>query len=315
MTPLSFRPRCEQGKIPFRDRTHTEAGRRNSVGGPDSGKTPWLHLSDIHFQAGDGYSLSRVMEALLVDVSDQIQLGGFAPDLIFFTGDVAFSGRTDEYLHAEIFLDRLLEIAHLPRNRLFVIPGNHDIDRRALDGLTRPLVRKNSTREDLSQLLFGEHKSNSLAGLKEYHSFVTRYWRSTDPETFIPFYSRRIDLPGLSVGILGLNSAFGCFGQRDRNYVLVTERQVVDALAGVGNVDLMIALIHYPFDWINDLDRRDIEPLLMDSCDFVLHGHVHRQGVLTLASPDSIGMVISAGSLYQGRSQPNCYNIVRLGAC
>ncbi|WP_235216666.1 metallophosphoesterase [Archangium violaceum] len=50
-------------------------------------------------------------------------------DLVCFTGDVADWGKPEEYGPATDFIQALLERLSLPVERLFLVPGNHDIDR------------------------------------------------------------------------------------------------------------------------------------------------------------------------------------------
>ena len=47
---------------------------------------------------------------------------GRSPDLIFATGNIAHSGKPDEYSLADKLFDDLLHAARLDKSRLFVIP-------------------------------------------------------------------------------------------------------------------------------------------------------------------------------------------------
>ena len=103
----------------------------------------WLHVSDFHFRGGDPYDRDVVLRRWSgrCAVSEE---QGRQPDLIFATGDVAHSGGQGEYEAATDFFDALLAAAGVEKRRLFVIPGNHDVDR---DG--RPcLLRTLATREE-----------------------------------------------------------------------------------------------------------------------------------------------------------------------
>src|SRR5205823_4247764 len=48
---------------------------------------------------------------------------------VFFTGDAAQSGKAEEYEEATDFFQALCKELDLGLDRLFVVPGNHDIDR------------------------------------------------------------------------------------------------------------------------------------------------------------------------------------------
>src|SRR4051794_24494287 len=106
-------------------------------------RASWLHISDFHFKGGDPYDRDVVLRALVRSVRE-FRERGRQPDLIFATGDVAHSGQDSEYQAATAFFDALLAAAGLDRRRLYVIPGNHDVDRGQGVGLARTL----GTREE-----------------------------------------------------------------------------------------------------------------------------------------------------------------------
>ena len=96
----------------------------------------WLHVSDCHIRGGDSYDRDVVLRALVKSVQN-FRERGRTPDVVFATGDIAHSGKTHEYDLATQFFDALIEAAGVDRRRLFVIPGNHDVDRDLSVGLAR----------------------------------------------------------------------------------------------------------------------------------------------------------------------------------
>lgn len=90
-----------------------------------------LHLSDIHFRVDRGWDADPVLRALARFIRTEVERG-LVPDLVVISGDLAFSGVKDEYALARDWLDRELWPAlpdDLPRDRLLLTPGNHDVDR------------------------------------------------------------------------------------------------------------------------------------------------------------------------------------------
>ena len=66
-------------------------------------KLTWLHVSDLHFGHGDAhyrFDQQGVMGAILRDAEERAKLLG-PPDLIFVTGDIAFSGQKEQYAQAK----------------------------------------------------------------------------------------------------------------------------------------------------------------------------------------------------------------------
>ncbi|GAB4524216.1 MAG: hypothetical protein Tsb0020_42420 [Haliangiales bacterium] len=98
-----------------------------------SGGLRWLHLSDLH-AGGPGAALQHEMiDELADEITSMAQRVG-PPDLIFFTGDLAYRGVAVEYAQVDDLLGRIhgwLAAAHpgAPAPLLFAVPGNHDLAR------------------------------------------------------------------------------------------------------------------------------------------------------------------------------------------
>ena len=104
----------------------------------------WLHISDIHFTPSTEWRDSAPRRGLLDLLQSKFATdASLRPDLIFCTGDIAFGETTasplaDQYKQAEAFFDELLAACSpgedpLPRERLFAIPGNHDVNRGSIN--------------------------------------------------------------------------------------------------------------------------------------------------------------------------------------
>jgi predicted MPP superfamily phosphohydrolase len=276
----------------------------------------WLHISDLHLRDSEQHRWDEdiVLKALLRDVADCIQHEGLHPDFIVVTGDIAFSGRKAEYDSASQFFDSLLETTGLGKDRLFLVPGNHDVDRRRLDIAARAMATAVKDRESANQALAQERSLRILFDrFYGYATFVNTYLDDCLPfDHNSYYYVRTLDLSGQRIAVLGLNSAWLAGSDEDRHHLALGERQVRAALEQARGANLSLALMHHPFDWLRDFDRGDAEPLLCDACDFVLHGHMHEPGLLQASTPDSNAMIVTAGACYKARDYPNTYNLVRL---
>jgi hypothetical protein len=86
----------------------------------------WLHISDIHMRPREVWSQDVVLRAMLEDLEQRRR--NHPLDFILLSGD-AFSGKVEEYALVSPFVDALTAASGVPRERIFCIPGNHDIDR------------------------------------------------------------------------------------------------------------------------------------------------------------------------------------------
>ncbi len=275
----------------------------------------WLHLSDLHFRNGTSYDENIVLGALLKDLAERMQKDGLRPDFIIVTGDIAHGGQAAEYRLAARFFDDLLRITGLGKDRLFLVPGNHDLDRSLITRGARAIASSLNDRKSVNEVLGTvADRKLLLARFQGYKAFLKKHLAghlTFDDRRY--FYVKTFEVAGRVVSVLGLNSAWTSSSDEDRNRLLVGERQVRDALAEAGTERaLCLALVHHPFDWLRDFDRADAEALLRGRCQFILHGHMHNVGLLQGRDPDTECVMIAAGACYETREYPNSYNLVRL---
>ena len=102
-----------------------------------------LHLSDIHFKAETTWDADPVLRDLARFIKREGE-DGMAPDLVAITGDIAHAGTAEEYALARAWIEKQLWPAlpdSLPRDRLLLVPGNHDVDRSKVDIVARATQR------------------------------------------------------------------------------------------------------------------------------------------------------------------------------
>jgi predicted phosphodiesterase len=284
----------------------------------------WLHLSDWH-QRREDFNLRVVRDALIEDLRKRVNI---SPDLstidfIIFSGDIAFSGQKEEYEAAiENLFNPLLETVNLDANRLFIVPGNHDLNRNYLELLPPTLLLPFTSEMQVGDWLTSDRKrSKILAPFEAYSQFVSAYC-GQDHSDFASI--RRFNVSGKQVALLGLNSALMCArnkdlmgGENDYGNLVVGEPQLHDALKEIVDADVRIAVLHHPFGWLTQFERLRIEERLCQSCHFILNGHQHLPKIYLSRSSIGECLIIPAGASYNRRVTSdsryvNAYNFVHL---
>ncbi len=98
----------------------------------DEWKLRILHISDLHERGpreSESFRRRRVLGTAWERNLDALMEDG-PIDLVCFTGDVADWGKPEEYGPVTDFIEALLKRLSLLSERLFLVPGNHDIDRK-----------------------------------------------------------------------------------------------------------------------------------------------------------------------------------------
>lgn len=284
----------------------------------------WLHLSDWH-QRGKEFDRLVVRDALIEDIIGREII---SPDLskvdfIIFSGDLAFSGKSDEYLAAkEELLDPLLEACGLGPERLFIVPGVHDMDRAAIERIPNELRHPLESEQEVQEWLIDEAKrSTLLAPFSSFTNFVSTYTHQVHPDYAC---TRLLEISGKTVALLGLNSVWmsGRFKDSngiidDKGRIIVGEPQIYDAFRRISGADVKLTILHHSPEWLADFDRRRIENRLLQGSDFIFHGHDHESNVKIMIGKSSNCAIISAGAIYDRRRvddplYKNTYNFIHL---
>lgn len=264
----------------------------------------FLHLSDLHLRpsATKRADQDRVLSGLLEML--RRERASSPLDLIFITGDLAFSGSAAEYEVVVAFLRNLLDATGVPAERTFVVPGNHDVDR----GVGRWLLRTLSGDEESTEFFvvpesrtlhakkFDAWRSHLGALLGEHRALGLTVGADT---------IEYADVRGTQLAVASFNSAWFAQGNDDHGKLWLGERNVSDAARQARRASLSIALMHHPFEDLNEIERTQIEDHIERSFDLVLRGHLHKERTRTVRGPRGTNLVITAAAAYQGSQWPN----------
>ncbi|MDX8126680.1 metallophosphoesterase [Methylomonas sp. OY6] len=290
-------------------------------------KLTWLHISDIHFHPNTEWRDNSTRDNLITYLQTMfVDDPSLRPDLIFCTGDIAFgetrsSQLADQYNQAKEFFSKLLTVCGqegkpLPDRRLFVVPGNHDVNRNNINNDAQETL--NRWAEDASAHInkinqrFNDCSpefKDAVKRLDEYALFVKEYLPHQTDNDGRHSYSQIVDIDDLKVGLAGFNSAWSCSGpEDDRAIWLAAEYQFNQADLPIKNADIRIGLIHHPVDWLNTADRDIATRRISTDFHFWLHGHVHNQWL----DPGQNHITFAAGAVGAEVSEEFGINLVQI---
>ena len=187
-----------------------------------------LHLSDIHFRAGTAWDANPLLRDLAGFIGRQVRGQGLVPDLVVVTFDLAYSGIADEYALARAWLNDQLwprltpdGSPKLPRDRLLLVPGNHDVDRtRVSKGARRNQTGLLAERSQQAIAELFEDEDDRALMLKRhaaYQSFHAGWLGTSQP---LPWWQRTLEIRGQRPHVAGLDSAWMACGDDDRGRLL-----------------------------------------------------------------------------------------------
>jgi predicted MPP superfamily phosphohydrolase len=267
---------------------HRARGRRKAWYPPRTMDTlfRWIHLSDIHTGHGDrtyGWDQALVLDEIVRDIDAQRRAQPEPPiDAILVTGDIANTGagRTPtEYATAAAWLGKVAAAAGVSTAQIYVVPGNHDVDRGAdKDEAVKQLVTDlREGRKSLDDALAEAAPRALLARrMARYLDFAGAFAPvGATADDRIHWVHRLVAPSGLAVRLVGLNTTLLAAGDDDQGKLRVGMRQIAMAFAELQESELVLALGHHPLGggWL--FDQPEIEPFLKRHAHALLTGHVH----------------------------------------
>jgi predicted MPP superfamily phosphohydrolase len=303
---------------------------------PLTGMLTWLHLSDLHIGCKEpNKDWTSLSQALREDIQEHQKPSDqqpprcakvtLRPDLIFITGDVAYRGSEEEYKQAEKLLNSIWTTTGLGTERTFVVPGNHDVDRRVVESDPMyALAYKELADPDLSAQawLTALYKWWQYPPLRDlmrkkllhYSNFIKNCSAHAINDEY---YAQIVHVAGANISILGLNSALMSWRDgEDRERGLWIGKPQLDEVekALPQNAHLRIGLVHHPIEALHTNDGT--WDRLQTICSILFHGHLHKLKAIHMSEPEREHISLPGGSVHEGGvfgSQHYSYGQFNLG--
>lgn len=236
-------------------------------------KITWLHLSDVHY-AFNNFDTNLMRNCLLDKLRNLSSTYDFS--FIVVTGDLSYKSKLDTSAISEFF-DSVLDILNLDKNRLFIVPGNHDVDRKIIPrkDAINTILGSNSQENDLLERLDILNE-----GFKNFYEFYEDYFGEVylnDNNDFA--WVKNID----GINIIGINTAICCVKNGEEGNLLLNKSGLLNQLQKISNSNsLNIAIGHHGLDCLK-IYERDKVLHLFDTYNVGLYlcGHIHNSSVNT----------------------------------
>lgn len=258
----------------------------------------WLHLSDFHtgkYNYEQKFSADRFIEHI-----NTKKINGIEPDFLFITGDIANTGKPDEFkTFADNIIYPIIELYGSDFvNKIFIVPGNHDLDRDVNEGFSKDKFSATDSP-------FFHPTKQSLDKRKMLVERFDAFRKNIPIESFVDIFSEagaactETYVRDSLVGIIGLNTAWLCDGLKDKEALTPGIALLRDALKTIEKSNIRFVLGHHPLDWFHPLHRPAIQAVLAANQVIYLHGHMHIGAFTTSLHGSGEFLAIQAGAAWQ----------------
>lgn len=257
-----------------------------------------LLISDIHFESPicldrhsdpDWYYRNQLINELGNRVAE---FGAF--DAILIGGDIAYKGAADEYAEALKWIRELVQACGCELSQVFVIPGNHDVDRNRIKGSTavrnaqqavlgaHEERRGREFRAQWTSPETGRHLTEPLEAYNEFAKiFGCQIWA---PDRLMWRQDIALD-GGVKLRIHGMTSPLFCAAgvmdnkeERPGDLYLHASQYVLAREPDVAN----LVFCHHPPSWFSD--HLEVEDAVNGRAAIQVFGHEHRRRHLPTAT-------------------------------
>lgn len=242
-----------------------------------------VHVSDIHFHFKRSVGhLDRdgdIAHQLILDAPRVAASLGVCHG-VWVNGDIAYNGKAEEYTLAKAWLRELCVGLGCDPLAIWVVPGNHDVERAPPPAARDTLIREIRAAEPalandtLRGYLEGEDSNLFFRNMSKYNEFAGSYQCSADASR--PAWHHDFPLnDGSTLRLHGVTSTLCSNGLDDNgaNKLALGEFQLSGLREDPGVVHAVMC--HHPPNWL--LDAREVEQQLNARAKIQMFGHEHEE--------------------------------------
>lgn len=282
-------------------RRHVDNDEYREKGEDNNGMIRILQFSDIHWTISSPWEEQFTgLRSAFKNEIENLRKANKKVDYLFICGDIAFKGITDEYTQAMEYIDKLCQLLELKRKDVFVVPGNHDLNRKSDGHELRELINIALATDDRNEVFLKTvHKDRSLnktlyAAFQDYNMFAKEYLCHDEvmnkclsraeyvaiTDTDKMFYGHNLkDIGDITVTLTGVNTALNCDGWDYNDAKGIGHKQMLAKRAyyksELKKQELRILMGHHPLEFLASKDR--IREDLDNIYQLQFFGHVHDQ--------------------------------------
>lgn len=269
-----------------------------------------LHLSDLHIQEKHDNILKK---AKLIAATTFQDLSSISHLFIIISGDIAFSGKNDQYQLAIQFFtdirDEILRELSVPIN-FIIVPGNHDCDF-TLDSSARKMIISNF--ESANPLEIDDSIIDICTSIqKNFFEFRQQLENGNCSEDDLLWRSSRFTIENKTISFEAINvSWISKIHENSGSLYFPVEKY---SSKKDEKIDVRILVLHHPLNWFNQSTYRPFRIFVRQLADIVISGHEHQNNVGIIHEAETEESVFIEGGVLQkdNKSTDSSFNIIKI---
>lgn len=274
-----------------------------------------LHISDFHYSKTKLRDQKIIVDALIRDVQEKC-VGYRKPDILLFTGDLVQAAGIDRHDDAyDFMLSRVSNAVGLSDERVFIAPGNHDVETNVVDeNLDAHKKWRNSTNEELNahydQGHFKEIISNKFKSYIELETYL-----GSNSKVYSNDFGSVHRIPDINIDILTFNTAAFSKGgsknlDKDEGEMAIPEFAIIE-LTDRLSTNFCISVTHHPLQSMNEMTCRHLRQAIQSKSNIHLFGHMHDPNIENIQAINGSVHSSQSAAIFTNRTEYHCgYSII-----
>ncbi len=236
----------------------------------------WLHLSDLHL--GNEDMSSSEMRARLLDF---IKKDVGTIDYIFLTGDILTAGPRSSGYTPEMaeFLQSICSACGVDSDRLFIVAGNHDVNRDAPqrdEAIRRVKFQWNGYYDPMNGEIQEEDRKLIWNGQNDFRAFLSSIYTQPHLQFYLQPEAPHFSIETEHFNILHLDSTLSYTKDQEASNLIIGTKYLQNVLKGINSKKPTILLSHYPITSLLQDEKKEVGILLQHyGVRLWLAGHEH----------------------------------------
>lgn len=265
----------------------------------------FLHLSDLHISGENDISAQHINK--IIQSLNSYKDISFKHIIILVSGDITNSGAESQFISARRFMGKLIVGLNHEFHcscKVFVVPGNHDINH-------------NESVLDVSYLKDGIYSSieeNESKKLDSFYGFARKNDCFLSSEIYYDI--KEFDCDGIKIRVNLINNAI--FSTLDQyKGLLYIPDEIIDSISDRNESDFVVTVMHHAPDYYRDNIKNIMEDSLIKNSNVLFHGHEHYNYSKQTSFDGSHQTIIQSGGClcYDGNWTEGSYMVGVLDLC
>lgn len=258
-----------------------------------------IHFSDIHIKSSDDLIMKRI-EQIRAACASVIVPGNDV--LILVSGDIAFSGKVEQYNCAYALLDNIGNYLKEQRNSTVhyaFVPGNHDCDFDAANSIRDALL------SGVSSAKVDEEYYGQVANVQtNYWDFAATYGLEDSGLVC----KSELSVDGNKIAILQFNTAWMSVLHENPGRIIMPSDLFFDI--DPSEYKAVFSILHHPANWLNPDHKEKFSTYIRTVTDLAFVGHEHQRDSFVMSGGRWCYSEIHAKELQDSNSRNSAFSIL-----